>query len=341
MSLEDIDLSKDMFLDYLTVIYGESGSGKSTIIRDIMYLIRNDVNQVIVFAPTDPQNRSYSGNVEDDRLVPQCCIHTRINESILNNIWDRQEALCSTCKRANNYDILYSLASRTNDPSFTEAIAAADEKLIESRGSITNDNELKDLEADYTEFKSAILRFYINKYRRELRRMQLSADEAFTLKYYKINPRLLLIFDDCTEQLSKLKNNEVLEKIAYQGRWAKISTIIACHTDKSIDPAVKKNSYIWMFAQDTSLASYVNRASNDMPTKVRKQIMQQSDDVFKGANRYKKMLYYRKEQKWYKFMATLRDPFKFGDKSLWRFASEIEADDNATMENNRFAGKFK
>jgi RecA/RadA recombinase len=253
-TLPDLTLTSTLVLDRTTVLYGETGSGKSTVIVDILYLLQSYVEQVIVISPTDRQNHTY-----DSGLVPTPCIHYTITSQLLDDIWARQNALVSVYSRANNSSTLQSLFNRIVDNRVSRAIISdINRKLEDGRKEInaaesntkTASSKIKDMEREYGKFTNLIYKQSINENRGYLQKLNLSKDEAFSLVYLNLNPRLVLIFDDCTEQLRRFKTHPVIQMLFYQGRWSYITAIIACHTDKALDPELKKNAYINIFTED-------------------------------------------------------------------------------------------
>lgn len=64
-------------------MYGESGTGKSTIILDILYKIKDKIPTCVVISPTEDQNKTYediipdllidSGELTHDKLKHKLC----------------------------------------------------------------------------------------------------------------------------------------------------------------------------------------------------------------------------------------------------------------------------
>ncbi len=52
----------------MSLFMGSSGSGKTTLVLDIMYRLKDLIPSIVVFCPTNNENRVYNGT------VPECCI---------------------------------------------------------------------------------------------------------------------------------------------------------------------------------------------------------------------------------------------------------------------------
>lgn len=78
------DKNVDYFLNRSIMLYGASNSGKSTIIRDILYSLKKHIPNVCVICPTNKLNGSYDG------FIPKPLIHSEVSEHLLNDILKRQ-----------------------------------------------------------------------------------------------------------------------------------------------------------------------------------------------------------------------------------------------------------
>lgn len=347
MSIPILDFTPHTFLDKTTTLYGESATGKSTIIVGILHELKPYADQIIVFSPTDRSNHTYSGNGPEDRIVPLPCIHYTISEKILDDIWARQEALVSVYRRASAPAVLRKLFMRVAADSerVVEFITAKrDERLQEVKDTIidpvTAKRKWKEIEFDHQRFIEIIYKHYINDNKYRLARMPLDAEEKFALRYINLNPRLVLIFDDCTEALNKLKNNSVIQKIAYQGRHAMISTIVACHTDKSIDSAFRKNTFVSFFTEESCGRAYFNRASNDLDKESKAVAMAALRSTFVSTEPHQKLVWVREDRRFYRYTAKIHSGFSFGCPEVWNYCEHVGADVTSVSLSNRFIDGF-
>lgn len=338
MSIPDLDFHYRRFLDRVTLLFGESGSGKSVIITDMLFQLKSHIDQVIVISPMDKQNHTY-----DKGIVPLPCIHYTISAELLNQLWERQEAFVSIYSRANDINVIKRLfmmcPGKEKELQLLTAVEAQKKKCISE---VAPDAEAKSkisrMEADYSELVIKVYKMRILKSSRYLSEQKLSEIEAFTLKYIDFNPKLLLIFDDCTDLFKKMKGLPVLQKIFYQGRWNHITCIIALHTDKALDPELKKNAFVTMFTAEMTANSYINRESNDLDREARLR----AKDALKSAFsvEYQKLVWIREERKFYKYIATIHPIFRFGHVDVWKFCNKIMAEAGAVNTNNKFLRDF-
>lgn len=351
-ALAELDMNFKLFLDRSTVLYGESGSGKSFAIADILYTIKPHIDQIIVVCPTDPINRAYSGNSEQGNgLVPLACIHHQITEELLENIWKRQEAFAAVYARANNIIILESLYAKVaryapkEDAQIAIIRKTKASREAEIKQKLPPDAATAKIKALNEDFTKLIIKCYkqvINLNMTKLRDMTLSEDEKFSLKFLNFNPRLVLIFDDCTDQLKQFKAHPVIQKLFYQGRWAFITTIIACHTDKSLDPELKKNSFVNIFTESGCCHAYIERPSNDLTREQIKSAQEAVKQTFVPIPELKnqKLVWIREQKKFFKYTADSHPNFTFGAPILRSFCNRV-TNTGTSATDNKFMAGFK
>jgi ABC-type dipeptide/oligopeptide/nickel transport system ATPase component len=116
-SLQDFDFSPSKFVDRSSVLFGESGTGKSFVMVDILHILKPYVEQIIVISPTDRQNHTY-----DKGIVPLPCIHYNITPKLLDDIWERQNALSTVYTKANKPEILKQLFDKIQGNSYARSV---------------------------------------------------------------------------------------------------------------------------------------------------------------------------------------------------------------------------
>ncbi len=341
--LPELNFNYKYFLDRSTILYGESGTGKSFIITDILYQLQPHVDQVIVISPTDRQNHTY-----DKGIVPLPCIHYTVSAELLENIWERQQALTSVYTRANNQAVIKKLFNRVADSKTNGIINSIHRKLHEYKSELSAEIDegaaaakIADMEKECLRLITIIWRNTIHEKRDILRKMNLSNEEQYSLKYINLNPRMVLIFDDCTDLLVKFRKNGTLQKLFYQGRWNFISSILACHTDKAFDAELKKNAFMSIYTEDTCAHAYFTRKSNDLDKEAEHRALTASKSAFSPLAKHQKLAFVREEKKFYRFTSTPRTNFRFGCNYLWDYCNRIKADAGSVSTNNKFISDFQ
>lgn len=343
-SLPEFDFDYKRFLDRSTILYGESGTGKSFVMVDILHLLKPYVDQIIVISPTDRQNHTY-----DKGIVPLPCIHYNITPKLLDDIWERQNALAAVYTKANNADVLKKLFDRIPNNSYERGVIDSINKKKRDYEDLINSEEkeegvarakIADMEKECKKLIILIYKHCINKHKDRLAKLPLSKDEQFSLKYLNLNPRLVIIFDDCTDLLKKFKSHSVMQKLFYQGRWAFITALIACHTDKALDPELKKNAFVNIFTGEKSANSYFERKTNDLDKEERVRASAARKTAFTPMAKHQKLVWVREENKFYRFTASSHDNFKFGSSVIWEYCKQIQAEAGTINTDNKFIGDF-
>lgn len=335
MAVQELKPDYAMFLDKTTVLYGESGTGKSTLMKDILYMLQPHVHQIIVISPADAQNSSYSN------IVPKPCIHYDVSEQHLNDIFERQMMLVNVCKLANDESILrgvYSMIPSGKRAMYDEAIRSVDKQLAELK---ENASDTTKAEAECKKFQVAIRKHAIGQHARLLYQLPLTENQRFAIEYMNVNPKMVIIFDDCTEKLNKMKQCEVLQSIFYRGRHAELTCIIGCHTDKTLDTAVKKNTFVTIFTASGAARAYFNRTSSDFDSGTKKKAVRAIENIFCDTAPNQKLVVVRGNSAFYKYTATSREDFRFGSNALWEFCDKVKSADGTLSVSNKFLHDFK
>lgn len=342
-SLPELEFNYTKFLDKTTILYGESHTGKSFVIIDILHHLKPYVDQIIVISPTDPQNHTY-----DKGIVPLPCIHYTISAKLLDDIWSRQNALASVYTKANKIEILRDLFDRVNNSMAKSVIENINNKKRTYEKEILQDNvdettakaKIDEMGRECERLIILIYKHFINTEREKLVKLPLNSDEKFTLKYLNLNPRIVVIFDDCTDQLKKFKSHPVMQKLFYQGRWAFITALFACHTDKALDPELKKNAFINIFTGEKSAHGYFERPSNDFNKEEKSRAAAACKAAFTPIARFQKLAWLREDNNFYRFTAEPHDNFRFGSSAIWEYCKRIQAEKGSINPGNKFIQEF-
>lgn len=334
------------FIDKSTLLFGESGSGKSSIIKDILFYLRGHIHQIIVFSPTDRQNKTYSRG-----LVPLPCIHYNISPDVLNNIWERQMALSQLYTKVNNLSTLESLYKKSCElPGVDLSLYVkgvdnikkilSDYKQEINKSNMDHNQILSNLNIKEQECNNLLMSIYkkcIEMNRNKL--TDLTTDEKYTLRYLNINPKIVVLFDDCTDILKQLSNDHTLHKMFNQGRWMHMTTIFACHTDKALPPELKKNAFLTIFTGPKCASSYFTRTSNSFEKEDIKKAQEVIKQVFVESAKYQKLVWTRESCTYYKYTATMRNEFSFCAGIVVDYCDKIKTSENGNFVN-RYSAEF-
>jgi len=343
LDLPTLKLDYKLFLDRSITLYGASGTGKSAIIIDILKQLKGHANQILVFSPTDPSNKTYSSGV-----VPTPLIHYEFDIELIERIWQRQEMMATAHVRANNFTIIETLFNKlrltTMNGVMNRIRASKMEHINEIRDTYFDEKARKTkiaaIEEKYQELIVAIYKKTITDNKHLLPDNTLTPEERFVKRWMNLNPRLVLIFDDCASELKKFEKHPTVRKLFYQARHNKITLIIACQDDKDIESSLRKNSFISVFTTDACANAFFTRKANDFPKTIQKRV-----DLYCSAMRwdepyFEKMVYVRRENKVYKFVAEIHEDFQFCSSSVRDYCRSIERSGTTMDKTNPFYGDF-
>lgn len=342
----DFEWSPKQYLDRTTIAYGESGTGKSTIIIHMLKTLQPRIQQIVVFSPTDPQNKTYSGGT-----VPLPLIHYEVTLEKLETIWDRQAAMAAVYTKANNPEIIERVYRKMPNPRVDAFISRANAKKAEALDAIRSQymdeaTVSKKTDEVNNRFKDMLIIAYkksIYESRDQLKRLPLSEDEMFTVDYVTFNPRIVVIFDDCSAVLreKKIRNSEVFKKMFYQNRWVFMTIIIAAHNDKNIEQDIRKNNYLSIFTSKACATAFFNNKTNGFDTETIHKARDAIKCIDEAQKGHRRLAYVRDENKFYVLTAKKFPPFAFCPGVINAYCDRIKS--NGTMaidRSNQFYSQF-
>jgi hypothetical protein len=241
-------------------------------------------------------------------------------------------------KKANNIEILESLFNKIADNTYKYYINETKQKITDYKK--VSDVDVEKMEEHCNKMISLIYKKKISDHRGELARMTLTDNEKYTLKYFDLNPNMVLIFDDCTDELKKLKSTSVVGKIFFQGRHSSITCLMACHNDNTISVDLRNNAFMTIFTDAKTAIAYFERPNNHFPKEQKLNNIELTKLVFTPLNAHQKMVYDLRKNKLYKYTAEVHKDFKFGCENIWKYCNVIKADPNNIMVNNKFIDGF-
>ena len=339
MSLAETTLSYHMFLNRSAIIIGETNSGKTTIILDILYQLKPFVDQIVVFSKTDSQTHTYSGG-----MVPSVLVHNRITPELLKDIYDRQANLASVYDKVWRPEVIRGLFSRIINSSNKTLIQTTIDRI---RATIA---ELSTSEEEESKFIVMVCERYIKVIYRAIFNNNaahlmnaggLTKDERFSLQYIDLNPNLVLLFDDMTSDLGAIKNDPTLLDFFNQCRHIKTSMIMSIHSDKFLLPNHKKAAFVNIFARESSANAYMNRDTSDLDREAKAKFKLSAKRAFTESNKWQKLMFLTGSGEYYRFTATKQDYFEFCSPTVRRFCEEVKAEPGTLSRQNKFSYAFR
>ena len=329
---ETLELTAEQFKRKNTVLFGESDSGKTTLMLDIMFLLKDEIDLGFIFSPTD----SFEG------IVARPLIHSEPDAEVLVNIMRRQEAIKEVFTKANQLPVVRRLYERVRtqqvDALLDQHKRTASAQMATIDPSSTDAvGRLEDLNKKADSKTLQIYKMGVAAGAKRLASMTLPDDERVAFQYHALKPDTLILFDDMTEYFESLmrqKNYKTLiNQLFYRGRHSFITSLIGLHDDKALTTEQRKNPHITIWTCAESLRGFMRR--NAAPPALKNQIEQWiAGGLF--ADNFK-LMYVRKQSKYYRVRAQRRTTFVFGDRKVMETLSGIA---RTTVSNNEFVRAF-
>jgi len=317
-------LEKDhkYFLNKSTIIYGASGTGKSTIILEILHILKDHVPIIFVFSPTADDNNAFAG------IVPDALIYRTVDIKKLEEIYKRQQGATRIYNTVNEIKSLRVLFEKVGN---IKSIRCAKDayrnatNLIEEAQNSTSLNfsekkkNIKKIKNMRDRFLLMLYKAVIRKNKNRLKNMGITPAEHYILQYLDFNPNCIIIMDDCGAVLKKFQKETVIQKIFFLGRHSFINLILSLQDDLRLDSAIKKNAFVNIFTTSQIASAYFSRSGTSF-TKKEKQLAEKIIGCIFSSNAddYKKLVYVRNESQPFRYtIADVYEEFKFGCPKLW------------------------
>ena len=156
-----------------------------------------------------------------------------------------------------------------------------------------------------------------------------------------MNPRIVLIFDDCAAEFKQCFNRPVFKRLFYQGRHSYITSIFCNQDDTDLPANLRKNVSINIFTQPAVAKANFERGSNKYSKDMIKKAENLYEEVFIG---YRKLIFIDNDSNknmFYHYTAKIVEPFKFGSTSLHSLCSAVATEEGSIDKQNKYYSIFK
>lgn len=344
-------LPKDykLFFNKTTLIFGQPETGKTTIVNEFLYLLKDHIPNIFVWAPTNASNNTYTGK------VPSRCIKAEMTVKGIEKLVTRQRNLAEVYQNSNNLEILSRLFSRVATEEERRVVLVVINRAnlaIKANEKQTTDFTLRRSQKD--EIENCRDRFLRKFYKKVIQKNKfvLQADPELTLEekgaveYLNLNPNMLIIFDDCAAQFKKMfKMTNAFKEIFFNIRWLNLTLIITTQDDKEIESELRKTSMVQIFTSSQIATANFDRSSNFYSKDMRQKAQKCIQTVFEQnalVPHYRKLVYVRGKNDPFRYMiADIHDNFKFGCPTLWELNDNYNKKSKPAIERNPFFKVFK
>lgn len=353
-----------------TVVYGGTGSGKTTIIDDILNKLNGHIDICIVFSGSEIANGNYK------KRIPEVMIHTDIRfansepqtkkkikesekiDAAIKLILNRQELNTQVYANANKHKNILSLFKLTSRRIYEDAMASINSAERKKDRII---NSIKHMDCADTDkpayinrcneaFRVCIIkhmkRAIVKDRDRIMKSPKLSDEERYALNYIDLNPNLLIIFDDMADVLKTYADKvESLKTLFYKGRHYSITSLISCQSHNDLPPNLRANAHISIFTSRTCATGFFNNTANAIGEDVKRIAEQVIPRVFcaKGTpNEYRKLVYEKDNiHPFQHYTAVCHGKFRFGSDEYWAYCESIKRESFDLKKSNEFHDIYK
>lgn len=321
-------------LGFVSVFYGKTSSGKTTLIQDIMYKLRDMVYMAIVVSPSESQNQNFSqkeDGVDIGVNLPKPCIWPDLNMAKMQELILRQQALSTTCSYSKKLKHLEHVIEKFPNQRLSKILRDVDnygfshKKLIDTKKMIL----LRYIKNN----KSALLA--------ELTKQGIGEKNVLfqTIKGCDLNPNTLFVIDDGTEHLKDFVKTKLFKEIVTKSRHYNLTVLMCSHSDIEI-PASCRNLIPNTFLMENNIANaYLSRAGAPVNKDVIKELKRYLPQVFKSGS-YQKIIICPSGV--YIYQASEHSCFICGDKAFNEYVNTISKKDDEIISdsNNKYYDLF-
>lgn len=318
-------------LNQSAMIMGPTKSGKSRTTLFLAELIRDCVDFVTVFCPTNNINHDWDG------IVPQCTIIKTLNDDNLNTVIDVQIKKCEYIDLANESEQCqqfwrelpgYSEIDRKYENKIRDIEEAAEKNKKtmsnEDFDRVAYEKEKALIDRDH-ESRELIMKYTKGLFRKYGVTHKDTTEIAIQLRtfshYFRLNKQMLLVIDDCTDLLPQV-TGDTWTRLFQKNRWFRITILMNVHTIGHIKhQSLRQGPFWFIFANSTMAQFFLDNKNCGM----KNQICPDSNsliDAFKHDKEKKTMqkVAINREQMYIaKFTFSLDMSFKLGTSVLWEY----------------------
>lgn len=344
-----VDDDELYFLNKMTILYGSSGTGKSSIISHIINTLRDYIPAAIICNPTNAMNGDYNN------IFPEQAIHDDLKKELLLNIFERQSNMIAMHSMVRNLDNLRPLFRLIASAQELERIEHLNRILheglryVEKNRPIDEHDELiADLKQKHSRKALRTMRNAIKANIRVLLDMDLSEMQKSMLLNFSINPNLLLIVDDCAATIKEWKDLTETKKLFFQGRHYKVTVLLTMQNEAIIPPPLRQNAHISIFTTEKNVNAFFGKKSSGTTSQEVKKMMQIASVIFAQSNNkakpnYKKLVVFGAlVDTPHKVQFMLGNPKKrrFGSDLYWKLCEGLKNENIVSANTNRFNKMF-
>lgn len=312
--LEWLSKVPKVFLNKSIVLYGLTGTGKSSLIRDIIYILRNHISFPFIITKSE-----VSGLRNYGKCVPRGCIKWNLSMEWLEMFIIKQSERAKIYDEVNKLENLKRVFDMIDNPTGriieTQIIHDAECNVqgVELNGNLSFPKKSllrKGIHKARDEALANLYKKFIRAYRVELEGIKpdMSRVSQLVVKFLDFMPHAMIVFDDCAFMIKDwVKKSTAIKNLFYQGRQYYTTILLGTQGVTELEPEIRKNASISIFTTIQDVISNFDKKSNAFPDKDRKRASLCSNAVFMpdgivSDENFQKLIYIRQ---------NMSNPFKY------------------------------
>lgn len=344
-----VDDAKLHFANRLTILYGPSGSGKSSITNHLINTLRDTIPLAIVCCPTAALNGDYAN------ILPDQCIYDDVTKPLMRKIFQRQTnvmAMYELVRDVHHLTPLFKLITDRDAKDKVERLAAIYRKgcadIKNSYGPEDAESTTGELTIKYNKKLVKLMRAGLINNMEYLQSQNLTEMQRTILSNLNINPALLLIIDDCMASIKEWAPMEETKKLFFQGRHYKLASFILTQSETLIPPQLRSNAHISIFTTESIVNTFISKASSGIPPDQRKLISKIAETIFapstdRAKPNYRKLVVFGQivptDSKIQYIIGTPKRK-RFGSAALWQICEMVKRESSSTVNSTSFTKMF-
>lgn len=330
-SYKEYKFDPEDFLDKSVIWYGTTGSGKSFHMKYCLSEIKHIIPKVVLFSTTNHISKDF------ENIIHEALIYDELTEHRFVQIIKAQIEVAELYRRINNAGVIYEVFLACASERQKNMYNTIDRNLQEACRKITGPENIKaseilKLKKQVNEKLIHFMKYVIIPERNKIDVGKLSEAARECVKYIDLNPHLLIIFDDCQEEIKDLigkKKSEaslMFKNLFTRGRHYFMSHWYSMQDDSALPPPLRKNAKVSILTQGSLANSFISRASNGIDQDSKKLGLGLCKKLFQNDGDHRKIIYFKERAGQEKFQFhKAEDPgvFHIGSVFVNEFCDEV------------------
>ena len=354
-------------------LFGPSKSGKTYITKHMLDQMQGEVDTAILVSPTEPSNQSFA------KCIPQPMIHYKMTvpdpkhpkdptkrldgedgvRGFINMVWERQKLLTEIYKRANQLTVLKRVFMRLPAKVRKEAATVCIDRIVAMRDQTVSRlrkrfqrnpdklaDELEKLSEKHEEAMCKAYKHFVwsNMHHIWKKHKTFTEDEQYAINYIGLNPKSVIIFDDCASQFTvKLQKKDEFRQYFYQNRHVNLTVIYTFQDDTDLMANLRKNAFLSIYCTAIVCRANFQRPANNWPKEIKQRVEEYIDALYEqpdSASKFLKLAYYRDDsrgQNFYYVKASRPKEKLFGSPAYHDVCSALVSDQGIDSTNPYFS----